>query len=176
MFVRGVPEDASSKAPDLDPPLTVEHVEFELHPDFVPATVVVREPPFQITREGWGTFDVGVKIYFTDGTQKTLSWQLSFQGDGAHKDLSVTGTPVEVKREKAPRRESSPHVEHASLLKKLERKQWGAGEELEREISCVRFLCFSTLIFVLPHFGAREFLVSSHQFLHLFILAFLGFL
>lgn len=40
----------------------LDYVEFELHPSFQPSKVKVWEPPYEITRTGWGIFEIGVKV------------------------------------------------------------------------------------------------------------------
>jgi len=42
----------------------IEKIEFILHPTFIPSRIVVKRPPFELQRTGWGTFEVGVKIHF----------------------------------------------------------------------------------------------------------------
>jgi len=61
----------------------IEHVTFHLHPTFAPASVRVAERPFQITRVGWGTFDIGIEVVTTDGECVSLRHALSLEKDVA---------------------------------------------------------------------------------------------
>lgn len=40
----------------------IKQLTFELHPTFYPNKVVMKKPPFQITRTGWGYFTIGIAI------------------------------------------------------------------------------------------------------------------
>jgi len=62
MFVRG---------PDVDS--IVDKVEFELHPTFQPSKVTVSSPPFELERDGWGVFIVGVKVHYKPDLNKSAS-------------------------------------------------------------------------------------------------------
>eukprot|EP01105_Mastigella_eilhardi_P013302 TRINITY_DN3022_c0_g1_i3.p1 TRINITY_DN3022_c0_g1~~TRINITY_DN3022_c0_g1_i3.p1 ORF type:complete len:324 (-),score=57.52 TRINITY_DN3022_c0_g1_i3:56-1027(-) len=42
----------------------VHHVVFHLHPTFFPKIVTVTEPPFEVRRSGWGTFQLRIEIHF----------------------------------------------------------------------------------------------------------------
>ena len=42
----------------------IKSVTFNLHPTFNPPSVKVSEPPFQISRIGWGVFEIEIKIEF----------------------------------------------------------------------------------------------------------------
>ena len=44
----------------------VKSVTFTLHPSFDEAQRVLSAPPYEVTETGWGEFDIGVKIEFTD--------------------------------------------------------------------------------------------------------------
>ena len=68
----------------------VEKVTFTLHPTFRPAVVEVTEPPFELQRQGWGTFDVGVDIQLCGGkTVFHVDHPLSFEGEGGWEELSL---------------------------------------------------------------------------------------
>eukprot|EP00940_MAST-03C_sp_MAST-3C-sp2_P001435 g1435.t1 len=66
----------------------VDKVVFELHPTFSPPSVTVSSPPFEITRRGWGTFDVKVKVFTKDGRSHVYVHALNFSNDG--KDSATT--------------------------------------------------------------------------------------
>jgi hypothetical protein len=40
----------------------IEWVQFELHPTFQPSIIKVSKPPYEITRTGWGIFEIGIKV------------------------------------------------------------------------------------------------------------------
>eukprot|EP00727_Mastigamoeba_balamuthi_P006497 m51a1_g2468 putative transcriptional sir2 family protein (467) ;mRNA; r:36099-37602 len=56
-FVRPAPEIAT-----VDLWAVISSVTFELHPTFTPSSVKVTKPPYEVTRIGWGTFDVTVTV------------------------------------------------------------------------------------------------------------------
>ena len=57
---------------DEDPGLWIKKVVFHLHPTLVPPTRVVETPPFEVTDQGWGEFEVQIEIYFHDASDKPL--------------------------------------------------------------------------------------------------------
>ncbi|KAL6059017.1 YEATS domain-containing protein 4-like [Balamuthia mandrillaris] len=82
-----------------DPSHLVERVTFRLHPTFQPNVIKVRRPPFQMTRIGWGTFEIGVKIHFKKEAgmrDKVLKVKhmLVFQPGGFHKTYPIEGGEV----------------------------------------------------------------------------------
>ena len=72
----------------------VEKVEFVLHPSyFKPNEIVVKEAPFSVTREGWGVFNVPIKIFWKKWLQQEptiLQHYLSFFGFGETKTYSLS--------------------------------------------------------------------------------------
>ena len=58
----------------------IECVDYTLHPTFSDPvkTVCTRGNQFALTATGWGTFEVGVRIIFTDRTEQRLSHMLRF--------------------------------------------------------------------------------------------------
>ncbi|KAI9092877.1 hypothetical protein DFS34DRAFT_632190 [Phlyctochytrium arcticum] len=53
----------------------VRKVRFYLHPDYRPYDVVeVAEPPFRLTRYGWGEFPVRAQLYFVDESNKPVDF------------------------------------------------------------------------------------------------------
>ncbi|KAG2387940.1 hypothetical protein C9374_000790 [Naegleria lovaniensis] len=63
----------------------IESVEVKLHPTFKPSRLLLKTPPFELTRYGWGYFTIGVKITFKDYLNKPpfiTSHTLSFDGNG----------------------------------------------------------------------------------------------
>ena len=66
----------------------ISKVNFKLHPTFNPNEVSVNKPPFQISRIGWGTFDVPMTIYWKSNYNTKpveLSHTLSFTDKGETK-------------------------------------------------------------------------------------------
>ncbi|EOD09192.1 hypothetical protein EMIHUDRAFT_105587 [Emiliania huxleyi CCMP1516] len=45
-------------SPDEDPGLFIKRVVFQLHPTITPSTRTVEAPPFEVTEQGWGEFEV----------------------------------------------------------------------------------------------------------------------
>ena len=74
MFVRG-PDPTVRDASKLG----VEKVIFHLHPDYSPSEVTVHKSPFEVSRYGWGTFDVKVEIHMTDGRKEDVDHTLTFE-------------------------------------------------------------------------------------------------
>mmetsp|Transcript_33016 Transcript_33016/g.105901 ORF Transcript_33016/g.105901 Transcript_33016/m.105901 type:complete len:182 (-) Transcript_33016:241-786(-) len=54
-------------SPDEDPGLFIKRVVFQLHPTITPSTRTVEAPPFEVTEQGWGEFEVGIKVYYHGG-------------------------------------------------------------------------------------------------------------
>lgn len=42
----------------------IEQVEVRLHPTFSPSTITMTKAPFNLKRTGWGTFEIGFKIFW----------------------------------------------------------------------------------------------------------------
>ena len=42
----------------------VEKVRFKLHETFNPNVVEVTEYPFEVTRSGWGAFEIKIRVYW----------------------------------------------------------------------------------------------------------------
>jgi len=56
----------------------VTKIMFKLHPTFTQQKVVIVKAPYKISRIGWGTFTVGVKVYWKDGTKSNFKHTLNF--------------------------------------------------------------------------------------------------
>ncbi|CAI2376868.1 unnamed protein product [Moneuplotes crassus] len=88
-----------------DPEVTnkfITKIEFKLHPTFHPSKVVVNKLPFQITRIGWGEFEVKIIITWRAWMKKKqtrYNHMLSFEGDGEKKAF-IVDIPID-KYEKA---------------------------------------------------------------------------
>ncbi|KAL5290566.1 YEATS4 family protein [Megaselia abdita] len=51
----------------------VKKVHFKLHESYVNPNRIVTKPPFEITETGWGEFEVVIKIYFHDPTERPVT-------------------------------------------------------------------------------------------------------
>lgn len=71
----------------------IDQVVFELHPTFNPNTVTITKPPFQISRLGWGMFEITIIIHwnknFIDAEPLKLQHCLSFTGNGIRR-MNIT--------------------------------------------------------------------------------------
>ncbi len=50
----------------------VKKVVFTLHPTFKNNVRTVEEPPFEIQEQGWGEFEITVRIHFVDSSEKPV--------------------------------------------------------------------------------------------------------
>ncbi|KAM4693340.1 YEATS domain-containing protein 2 isoform 2-T3 [Discoglossus pictus] len=92
VYVRG-----SRKEPSITH--FVKKVWFFLHPSYKPNDLVeVREPPFHLTRRGWGEFPVRVQIHFKDSQNKRIDIIHNLKLDRTYTGLQTLGaeTVVEV--------------------------------------------------------------------------------
>jgi YEATS domain-containing protein 4 len=56
----------SGEAEDEDVSEYIRRVEFNLHSTFAQPRRVVETPPFQVEEQGWGEFEIVVRIFFQD--------------------------------------------------------------------------------------------------------------
>jgi len=56
----------------------IQSVTFHLHPTFHPADVTISKVPFEISRTGWGVFDIEIDVVKNDGSKKKFTHTLSF--------------------------------------------------------------------------------------------------
>jgi len=61
----------------------IDKVTFHLHPTFSPPSITVSEPPFEISRIGWGYFEVKVTVYWKNQNLQPSKFRhmLSFEQD-----------------------------------------------------------------------------------------------
>ncbi|KAH3757056.1 hypothetical protein Pelo_11084 [Pelomyxa schiedti] len=89
VYVRAPPEAGTA-----DISAAIHQVEFGLHPTFNPRVVRVDQPPYQLERVGWGTFDVSVTIRFRVATgiehPATYIHTLSFSSPDTHKTYPLS--------------------------------------------------------------------------------------
>lgn len=64
-YVRGLNNDE-------DISYFVKKVVFQLHPSFPEPVKTIEKFPFEIHQTGWGEFEIGVKLYFVDPSEKPL--------------------------------------------------------------------------------------------------------
>jgi hypothetical protein len=70
---------------DRDASEYIDNVVVKLHPTFRPDTVTLYQPPFEVSRLGWGIFMIRIKINFKQQYHKApleVSHMLSFTGNG----------------------------------------------------------------------------------------------
>ncbi|RKP02660.1 hypothetical protein CXG81DRAFT_1412, partial [Caulochytrium protostelioides] len=51
----------------------VKKVTFKLHQDFPDPLRIVTQPPFEVNETGWGEFDIVIRIYFHDTSEKPIA-------------------------------------------------------------------------------------------------------
>ena len=56
----------------------IKSVTYHLHPSFFPSVVKLTEPPFLLSRQGWGAFVVTCEVEFVDLGVLKLAHLLSF--------------------------------------------------------------------------------------------------
>ncbi|XP_058044302.1 YEATS domain-containing protein 2 isoform X2 [Ahaetulla prasina] len=90
VYVRG-----SRREPSIDH--FVKKVWFFLHPSYKPNDLVeVREPPFHLTRRGWGEFPVRVQIHFKDNRNKRIDIIHHLKLDRTYTGLQTLGAETVV--------------------------------------------------------------------------------
>jgi phage FluMu protein Com len=92
VYVRGPREE-----PEIE--RFVQRVKFILHDSFAPNhKVVVTQPPFQVTRKGWGEFVVRVRLYFWDPKAEPVDIDYELKLDFSTVGLQVLGReqPVDI--------------------------------------------------------------------------------
>ncbi|XP_037537610.1 YEATS domain-containing protein 2 [Nematolebias whitei] len=90
VYVRG-----SRKEPSIDH--FVKKVWFFLHPSYKPNDLVeVSEPPFHLTRRGWGEFPVRIQIHFKDSRNKRIDIIHQLKLDRTYTGLQTLGAETVV--------------------------------------------------------------------------------
>lgn len=70
----------------------VKKVHFKLHESYANPNRIITKPPYEVTETGWGEFEVVIKIYFHDPTERpvTLYHILKlFQSPVVEGDISI---------------------------------------------------------------------------------------
>lgn len=73
----------------------VKKVHFKLHESYANPNRIVTKPPYEITETGWGEFEVVIKIYFHDPTERPVTCYhilKLFQSPIVDGELSTTTT------------------------------------------------------------------------------------
>uniref|UniRef100_A0A1A7YJJ0 YEATS domain-containing protein 2 n=1 Tax=Iconisemion striatum TaxID=60296 RepID=A0A1A7YJJ0_9TELE len=90
VYVRG-----SRKEPSIDH--FVKKVWFFLHPSYKPNDLVeISEPPFHLTRRGWGEFPVRIQIHFKDSRNKRIDIIHQLKLDRTYTGLQTLGAETVV--------------------------------------------------------------------------------
>ena len=74
----------------------ITSVDFLLHETFNPPNVVIKKPPFTVSRIGWGTFSIIAKVVFNEKLKlenKELSIPLSFSRDLTQNEETIFVDP-----------------------------------------------------------------------------------
>lgn len=50
----------------------VKKVHFKLHDSYESPTRVVQKPPFEVSETGWGEFELVIKIFFQDTSERPV--------------------------------------------------------------------------------------------------------
>ncbi|VVC28917.1 YEATS [Cinara cedri] len=68
----------------------VKKVHFKLHDSYETPTRVVQKPPFEISETGWGEFELVIKIFFQDTSERpvTLYHVLKLYSNGSDSELN----------------------------------------------------------------------------------------
>uniref|UniRef100_A0A3B5KPX2 YEATS domain-containing protein 2 n=1 Tax=Xiphophorus couchianus TaxID=32473 RepID=A0A3B5KPX2_9TELE len=89
VYVRG-----SRREPSIDH--FVKKVWFFLHPSYKPNDLVEVEPPFHLTRRGWGEFPVRIQIHFKDSRNKRIDIIHQLKLDRTYTGLQTLGAETVV--------------------------------------------------------------------------------
>lgn len=50
----------------------IKKVQFKLHDSYDNPNRVITEPPYEVAETGWGEFEIPIKIYFMDPTERPV--------------------------------------------------------------------------------------------------------
>ena len=88
----------SGETEDEDISEYIRRVEFNLHSTFAQPRRVVETPPFQVEEQGWGEFEILVRIFFQDTSERPLEikhWlKLRHEEDEVISGIDYAKTPV----------------------------------------------------------------------------------
>uniref|UniRef100_A0A3Q1FT75 YEATS domain-containing protein 2 n=1 Tax=Acanthochromis polyacanthus TaxID=80966 RepID=A0A3Q1FT75_9TELE len=111
VYVRG-----SRREPSIDH--FVKKVWFFLHPSYKPNDLVeVSEPPFHLTRRGWGEFPVRIQIHFKDPRNKRIDIIHQLKLDRTYTGLQTLGAETVVDVELHRNSLGDDYIPHSSSTK-----------------------------------------------------------
>ena len=70
----------------------IKSVTYHLDPSFKPSVFKVTEAPFNLSRVGWGYFEIEIEVEFQEKFQlpiKKLSHMLSFENEGHTQNITL---------------------------------------------------------------------------------------
>ena len=82
-YVQIIDDTLGHGGKEVSPSKFIEKLEVFLHPSFTPSHIVLTKEPFEITRLGWGMFNINGKIHFKSHLRLTplvFNHMLCFQG------------------------------------------------------------------------------------------------
>jgi len=50
----------------------IKKVQFKLHDSYANPTRILTKPPYEVTETGWGEFEINIRIYFNDPTERPV--------------------------------------------------------------------------------------------------------
>ena len=70
----------------------IEKVRFILHPTFGTTKPIIDQPPFELTRKGWGMFEIGIEVCFALQKDKSFKEITKQQQEHEHEQTTTTTT------------------------------------------------------------------------------------
>ncbi|KAH9400252.1 YEATS domain-containing protein 4 [Tyrophagus putrescentiae] len=52
----------------------IRKVHFKLHDSYAEPNRIITDPPYRVSESGWGEFEVMIKVYYTDGSERPLAF------------------------------------------------------------------------------------------------------
>jgi hypothetical protein len=74
-------------------PTLVKAVTVVLHPSFEPSRIFIQSAPFELTRVGWGTFDIRLEIKLADGRLLDTVWPLQLEQADQNTIIELQSAP-----------------------------------------------------------------------------------
>jgi len=108
VYIRGPDGRRGNSRDDFN----IEKVRFQLYPTYEPSLIELTRPPFEVTRDGWGTFDVAAEVFLKDGTTLNLVRPLDFIDKGSWKKISMR---EEARKQKEAAEKASEKAEQDRL-------------------------------------------------------------
>lgn len=57
---------------DEDTSTYIKKVHFKLHESYANPNRILTKPPYEVTETGWGEFEIVIKVYFHDPTERPV--------------------------------------------------------------------------------------------------------